>query len=237
MSELKETINELFNLEGNKFFRTIKGLTVAPGNTIRTFSEGDRNAFLHPFTYVITILGISIFLSSYVLVEFDYSKKQNIELENEIQILSQKEDLSKRQNSQLVLDKAFKNWMDFTRLNRKILFYFFFFVVSLCHLLIYRNVKFGLKKNAWFIFYVYGHYNLFSIPILVMTYYLPILGTIISSSLLFVYLVWSSFQYYQISLWRSIKKTTLNTLLSFAFYLFFLILSIIGYFIYVISTL
>ena len=41
MGELRETINELFNLQGNKLFRTIKGLTVAPGNTIRTFAEGD----------------------------------------------------------------------------------------------------------------------------------------------------------------------------------------------------
>ena len=29
MGELRETINELFNLQGNKLFRTIKGLTVA----------------------------------------------------------------------------------------------------------------------------------------------------------------------------------------------------------------
>ena len=61
MGELRETINELFNLQGNKLFRTIKGLTVAPGNTVRTFAEGDRTTFLHPFTYALTLIGISIY--------------------------------------------------------------------------------------------------------------------------------------------------------------------------------
>ena len=35
MGELRETINELFNLQGNKLFRTIKGLTVDPGGFVK----------------------------------------------------------------------------------------------------------------------------------------------------------------------------------------------------------
>jgi len=45
MSEFKETVGELFNLQGNKFFRTIRGLTIAPGDTIRAFAAGDRKSF------------------------------------------------------------------------------------------------------------------------------------------------------------------------------------------------
>ena len=66
MGEIRETINELFNLQGNKLFRTIKGLTVAPGNTIRTFAGGDRATFLHPFTYLMTFVGISLFLGTMI---------------------------------------------------------------------------------------------------------------------------------------------------------------------------
>ena len=49
MGELRETINELLNLQSNKLFRTLKGLTVDPGNTIRTFAEGDRTTFFTSF--------------------------------------------------------------------------------------------------------------------------------------------------------------------------------------------
>ena len=74
MGELRETINELFNLQGNKLFRTIKGLTVAPGNTIRTFAEGDRTTFLHPFTYALTLIGIAVFIIPLVMPDIEITK-------------------------------------------------------------------------------------------------------------------------------------------------------------------
>ncbi len=69
MGELRETINELFNLQGNKLLWTIKDLTVAPSNTIRTFSEGDRTTLLHPFTYTLTFIGLLVFFLSMINLE------------------------------------------------------------------------------------------------------------------------------------------------------------------------
>ena len=91
MGELRETINELFNLQGNKLFRTIKGLTVAPGNTIRTFAEGDRTTFLHPFTYALTFIGLMVFFLSMVNSELEFTEEKRLERQEAIENLSQKE--------------------------------------------------------------------------------------------------------------------------------------------------
>ncbi len=83
MSEFKETVGELFNLQGNKFFRTIRGLTIAPGDTIRAFAAGDRKSFLHPFTYAITNIGILIFITSFGDFQPTFSK-ENVKVNKEI---------------------------------------------------------------------------------------------------------------------------------------------------------
>ena len=80
MSEFKETLSELFNLQGNKFFRTIRGLTIAPGDTIRAFAAGDRKSFLHPFTYALTLIGISLFLGNFATA--DHSNQLIIDVQN-----------------------------------------------------------------------------------------------------------------------------------------------------------
>ena len=101
MGELRETINELFNLQGNKLFRTIKGLTVAPGNTIRTFAEGDRTTFLHPFTYALTFIGLMVFLLSMFNSELEFTEEKRLERQEAIENLSQKESLTDKEKGVL----------------------------------------------------------------------------------------------------------------------------------------
>ena len=97
MSEFRETINELFNLQSNKLFRTIKGLTVDPGGTIRTFASGDRKKILAPFTYAITIIGISIFLNSFIDHNPKFNENTLLKSQSTIKKLEDKEVLSEKE--------------------------------------------------------------------------------------------------------------------------------------------
>ena len=241
MSEFKETVGELFNLQGNKFFRTIRGLTIAPGDTIRAFAAGDRKSFLHPFTYVITILGISLFLNSFVKIESGYNKKRYAENEQEIELLTNKDELSKREKGQLQIDNIFNDFSDFeeTETFKRILNYMLFFIVSLIHLLVFKNLKFGLKKNTWYNFYVFGNSILISLPLMLSfiffdgdDLYLILIIGIIAFLLGAGYQIWAASQYYEISILRSLKKYLFIYIFLAIFYFLLvsiLIIAVIGY--------
>ncbi len=237
MSEFKETVGELFNLQGNKFFRTIRGLTIAPGDTIRTFAAGDRKSFLHPFTYAITIIGVSLFLSSFLNTGYDYNSKRYAENEQEIELLTNKDELSKREKGQLEIDNNLKDFDEFqqTEAFKRILNYMLFFMVSLIHLLVFKNLKFGLKKNTWYNFYVFGNSILISLPIMIFyiflddddLYFVLIIG-IISFLLGFGYQIWAASQYYEISILRAFKKYLfIYIFLIIFFFLVFFIITIV----------
>ena len=222
MGELRETINELFNLQSNKLFRTIKGLTVAPGNTIRTFAEGDRTIFLHPFTYSLTLIGVVVFLLSMVNPEFEITKEQRLERQETIENLSQKESLTEGEETQLKWAQLYEKYGAETAGFRKFSQYFAFFFISIIHLFVYKNLGYGLKKNAWYIFYTYSHITLFSIitfPVMffnagniTVTLILSIMGMILTIS----YQAWSAHQYYEITIGRAIKKYVFTLLISFS---------------------
>ena len=222
MGELRETINELFNLQSNKLFRTIKGLTVAPGNTIRTFAEGDRTTFLHPFTYSLTLIGIVVFLFSMANPEFEINKKQRLERQETIENLSQKESLTEHEKASLKLAQLFENYGAETPEFRKFAQYFAFFFISIIHLFVYKNLGYGLKKNAWYIFYTYSHVALFSIITFPVNFFfmenitvilsLSLMGMILTIS----YQAWSAHQYYEITIGRAIKKFIFTLLISFS---------------------
>ena len=222
MGELRETINELFNLQSNKLFRTIKGLTVAPGNTIRTFAEGDRTTFLHPFTYSLTLIGIVVFLFSMANPEFEINKKQRLERQETIENLSQKESLTEHEKASLKFAQLFENYGAETPVFRKFAQYFAFFFISIIHLFVYKNLGYGLKKNAWYIFYTYSHVALFSIITFPVNFFfmenitvilsLSLMGMILTIS----YQAWSAHQYYEITIGRAIKKFIFTLLISFS---------------------
>ncbi len=49
--EVKEVAGEIIGLESNKVFRTIKDLTIKPGEVIATYGEGDRQKYISPVVY------------------------------------------------------------------------------------------------------------------------------------------------------------------------------------------
>ena len=237
MSEFKETVGELFNLQGNKFFRTIRGLTIAPGDTIRAFAAGDRKSFLHPFTYAITIIGISLFLNSFVNIEFDFQKKRYAENEQEIELLTNKDELSKREKGHLEIDNKSKDFADFQKTEKfqRVSYYLMFFMVSLIQLLVFKNLKFGLKKNTWYNFYVFGNSILISLPIMIFYFFLDdddlyfvLIIVIISFLLGLGYQIWAASQYYEISFLRAFKKYLfIYIILIIFFFLVFFIITIV----------
>ena len=222
MGELRETINELFNLQSNKLFRTIKGLTVAPGNTIRTFAEGDRTIFLHPFTYSLTLIGVVVFLLSMVNPEFEITKEQRLERQETIENLSQKESLTDGEETQLKMAQLYEKYGAETAGFRKFSQYFAFFFISIIHLFVYKNLGYGLKKNAWYIFYTYSHITLFSIITFPVMFFnagnvtVILILILMSMILTFSYQAWAAHQYYEITIGRAIKKYVFTLLISFS---------------------
>ena len=232
MGELRETINELFNLQSNKLFRTIKGLTVAPGNTIRTFAEGDRTTFLHPFTYALTLIGISLFIGNFASVDRDrllldvhnktaHNTEQFLKQENALEKFKDSDDSLHKKKSQSKLPELLKEYEFGTPAYNKLVQYLGFFIVSIVHLLVFKNLGFGLKKNGWFIFYAYSHVifltNLLS-PLSFIssnTVYLYIIG-LLSFVIGLSFQIWSITEYYEITFGRAIKKYFFCILLTFS---------------------
>ena len=240
MSEFRETINELFNFQSNKLFRTIKGLTVAPGNTIRTFAEGDRTTFLHPFTYALTLIGISLFLGNFatadhanqLVLDVHNKTKQNTEKyakqfsnqEKAGEKFKDSDDILNKKKSQSKLPEFLKEYEFGTKTYNKFIQYLGFFIASIVHLLVFKNLGFGLKKNGWFIFYSYSHVVFLTTLLSPLTFvssntvYLSIIG--LSTFVLgFLYQIWSTSQYYEINFGRAIKKYIFSSLIT----LFFLV--------------
>ena len=46
--------------------------------------------------------------------------------------------------------------------------YVLFILISIIHLLVYKNIGFGLKKNSWYIFYVYPHVMILTMPFAIL---------------------------------------------------------------------
>ena len=223
MSEFRETINELFNLQSNKLFRTIKGLTVDPGGTIRTFASGDRKKFLHPFTYAITIIGISIFLNSFIDHTSGLTNKTALKSQSTIKKLEEKEVLSEREGKRLMFEKFMTKYTtnsegsEFEK-TAKLFSYLGFFLMSLIHLLVYKNLKFGFKKNIWFSFYIFGNAAFLALLFLPFNFFFTdgIGYLIVSLSIMtfsMIYQAWSASKYYEISIWRALKKYLFSILL------------------------
>tara|TARA_Y100000589_G_scaffold236737_1_gene224173 strand:+ start:139 stop:876 length:738 start_codon:yes stop_codon:yes gene_type:complete len=222
MGELRESINELFNLQGNKLFRTMKGLTVDPGGTIRTFASGDRKKFLHPFTYVITILGISIFLNSFIDNTPEFSKNASLKSQSTIKKLEEKEVLSEKEEKILMFEKFMTEYFQSEGSERekttKYSTYISFFLMSLIHLLVYKNLKFGFKKNIWFSFYIFGNASFLALLFLPFLFIFKdgigyLIVTLLIVTLSSIYQAWSASKYYEISIWRALKKYLFSFLL------------------------
>ena len=102
-------------------------------------------------------------------------------------------------------------------------------------MLVFRNLKFGLKKNIWFSFLVAGHaYLIFSVLIFPLEFFLLHLDFhyeffIVTLILHQIYQSWAACQYYEISFLRALKKNIFNYLICFTIQLLFGLLLVVSY--------
>ena len=236
MGELRETINELFNLQSNKLFRTIKGLTVAPGNTIRTFAGGDRATFIHPFTYLMTFIGISLFLGT-MIPTAPSLQKDILDSENKVQELSSRNELSLKEKKDLEYEIFTLEVAKYIKSEngKRHNTYISLFLFSIIHVLVFRNLKFGFKKNIWFSFLVSGHnYLIFSVLLCPLGFFLWHLDFnleiyIVAIVIYIIYQSWAACQFYEISFSRALKKNIFNSLICFTIQLLFGLILVVSY--------
>ena len=110
--------------------------------------------------------------------------------------------------------------------------YIAFFFMSLIHLLVYKNLKFGFKKNIWFSFYIFGNASFLALLFLPFLFIFKdgigyLIVTLLIVTLSSIYQAWSASKYYEISFWRALKKYLFSFLLLifsiFLGYIFFFI--------------
>ena len=239
MGEIRETINELFNLQGNKLFRTIKGLTVDPGGTIRTFAEGDRTTFLHPFTYLMTLVGISLFLASIIPTASRFQNSIS-EQENKVQEFNSRNELTLKEKKDLEYENFILELEIYasSEKGKRHNAYFSLFLSTIIHVLVFRNLKFGFKKNIWFSFLVSGHNCFFYFLLFPFEFFLNSLDlslqfTTLSIVTYWIYKSWAASQYYEISFLRALKKNIFNFLIGSTITVLIFLLFVVSYQYYV----
>jgi hypothetical protein len=219
-NEFKEVTKELIGWEDNKLIRTLKGLTISPGLTIKSYCGSDKQKYLSPIVYFIGVTAIETYIASFIGL-FDFILKKNLE------------DL-KRTTS----DATFNQFFDTEKVSAKVYEYLAFmtsetgqkiFIIPLFLLLtwlFYKKFNKSFKENSWFAFYTLGHGTLLSIPLMLIWYLSNdlVLYSSVSLILLFIYWVWSSKQFYNLTLRKAIVVrlfmtiTALVTLNLFTFF-------------------
>ena len=77
-NELKDVTKELVGLEDNKLFRTLRGLTVLPGQTIKGYCRDDKKKFLAPIVYFIGVTALEMYIASFIGL-YDFMLKKSSE--------------------------------------------------------------------------------------------------------------------------------------------------------------
>lgn len=214
MSDVKELVKDVFGFQ-NKVSKTLIDLTLRPGKAIRDFCEGNKSNYLRPFPYFFAIIGISFFLNT----QFPNQNVQKIHKKNEIAYQKQIDGLDKTSKKFLVAQKSH----NFTLSINKFLItqysaYFMFFLITIIHLLVFKNMGESLKKNVWLSVFILSHVTFLSIFLsfpfnftlnsflIKISYFLTFLPS-------FLYRVWVCKQFYEISFLRSLKKNIYVTLI------------------------
>ena len=224
MSELKEVIKDVFGFQ-NRVTKTILDLTLRPGKAIRDFCEGNKSNYLRPFPYLFAIIGVSFFLNA----QFPNQNVQKIHKEQEIAYQKQIEGLDKTSKKFLVAQKSHNFTLSFNKfLLTQYSAYFSVFLMTIFHLLVFKNMGESLKKNVWLSVFILSHVTFLSIFLsfpfnfttnsffIKISYFMTFLPS-------FLYRVWVCKQFYKISFLRSLKKNI------YVFLIMFLTSFIIGF--------
>ena len=230
MGELKEIASEIFGLENNKVLKTIIDLTLKPGKTIRTYCNEKNKTYLRPFSYLFAVIGLSVLIGSFV--ESAYQKSYNQKQETEYNQKLKTIDKSSKKYERRVANHNFQQ--NFNRfLSSQYGHYAFAALITIVHLLIFKNLNEGLKNNVWFTIFCFSHTSLLGFLIttplmLFQKINIDVTAMVFMYITIVFYRIWACKQFYEISWRRSIIKNTFIYLLLFLFLFIFMVVAIIS---------
>jgi len=215
MSEVKEIANDFFGLENNKVTKTIIHLTKFPGKTIRDYCVNQNKNYLRPFSYLFAVIGIYVFFQS--VFPNPYEEKKNKQKEVEYNEKINKIDKTHPQYTfevkfhrfQLALDKFLRGQYGA---------YALAFLMTLMHLLVFKNLRESLKNNVWFTIFVFAQTSLFQFFLGLPLYFstnskFMLIGFSVVYTITISYRIWACKQFYAISWKRAILKNIFMYLL------------------------
>ena len=231
MGELKEIASEIFGLENNKVLKTIIDLTLKPGKTIRTYCNEKNKTYLRPFSYLFAVIGLTVLIGQFVPNAYLESINKNRETEYN-QKLNKIDKNSKNYQLEVKNHNFQQNFNRF--LQGQYGQYAFAVLITIIHLLIFKNLKEGLKNNVWFTIFCFSHTSLLALLIATPLMLFQKIN-IDYTSMFFTYVtivfyrIWACKQFYQISWKRSIIKNTFIYLLVSLFIIIFTIVAYISF--------
>ena len=210
--EVKEVANELIGLEGNKIFRTVKGLTTKPGQVIKEYCDGEKLKYLSPVFYFSGVSGIAYYLQS----------------------LSTKEYIKAVEEWKRIFSSDFGILLSSAKVDNVISYVFNQTVLNIISLpitlfitwLVFRKQNASFRNSSWYALYTWAHSTLILTPslllfwlhnIFILNIFILDIFKFASSLLAIGYNVWAAMQFYQIKVGKAILLILLRHIIVFIF--------------------
>lgn len=199
-NELKEVTKEFIGWEDNKLFRTLRGLTILPGQTTKDYCNGEKQKYLSPFVYFVGVTAVETYIAS-IIGLYDSIVEKSLE---DLKLTTSDSTLNRFFDTGKVSEKVY-GYLSFitSETGQKILIVPLFLLLTW---LFYRKFNRSFKQNSWFALYTLGHSTLLAIPVMLIWYLSKdlLLYLNVSMILIFIYWVWSSKQFYDLTLGKAI---------------------------------
>ncbi len=210
-NEVKEVASELLGWEGNKVFRTVKYLTIKPGQIITEYCQGEKQKYLSPVVYFFGIAGFILYLQSLSGLD-DFVRDPKY-----LKALKKMSELGwVLSDSQIIM---FINIIE----NQTLMLILLLPVNLVATWFLFKKSNPSFKQSSWFVIYISAQSSfLFILPLLCFLFkfegaflftYQLIAPTII------VYSIWAAMQFYKIELGRAILLIFLRLIILFPFLL------------------
>jgi hypothetical protein len=207
-NEIKEVTQELVGWENNKVVKTIRDLSVKPGETIKAYCDQGNQMYLSPIVYFCAVTAVETFIANAIGL-YDHMMKQNLD---ELTKSLSDPVIAKMFNTDSVTLQV-NNFLSFfvSEVGQKII------IIPILLLLtwaFYNKFNRSFKQNSWFALFTLGHATLLCIPLMAVWYFSNSLAlySVIALVCIFVYWVWASKTFYELKLGKAILLRLLMTI-------------------------
>jgi hypothetical protein len=209
-NEIKEITQELVGWENNKIIKTIRDLSVRPGEAIKAYCNEGNQSYLSPIVYFCGVTAVETFIADSIGL-FDYMMTQNLdEFKNSLS--------DPKIAGMFNIDSVtvqLNNYLSFfiSEVGQKIV------IIPILLLLtwaFYKKFNRSFKQNSWFALFTLGHATLLAIPLMAVWYFTNSLAlySVIGLLFIFVYWVWASKSFYGLKLGKAIVLRLLMTIVA-----------------------